>query len=180
MVVNLGDLLARWSNDFFRSTTHRVACPVDGTRYSAVFFLNCNFHAQVREGFFAARDAQLFVCCTGSFDVHHHRLSTIPRVLEECLQLATRGLVWVTRGGARRVRAGLRPALIVPSPPPPPQVECITRTDTTAPKYPPIKAGHYMLQRLGLMWLLDSPKGVPTEAAPAAATGETCQPDAAV
>ena len=50
VVVNVGDLLARWSNDQLRSTLHRVKAPqaVDATaeytptRYSIAFFCNPN------------------------------------------------------------------------------------------------------------------------------------------
>ena len=50
IVVNVGDLLARWSNDQLRSTLHRVKAPqaVDAkaeytpTRYSIAFFCNPN------------------------------------------------------------------------------------------------------------------------------------------
>ncbi|RDA89830.1 hypothetical protein CP533_6950 [Ophiocordyceps camponoti-saundersi (nom. inval.)] len=49
IVVNAGDLLARWSNDTIKSTLHRVVEPprrVDGeypSRYSIAFFGNPNF-----------------------------------------------------------------------------------------------------------------------------------------
>lgn len=41
-VVNIGDLMERWTNGIYKSTFHRVANPVDGdwsaSRYSIVFF----------------------------------------------------------------------------------------------------------------------------------------------
>lgn len=46
-VVNVGDLLARWTNDRYRSTRHRVVNPVDRERYSAVFFLDLDHHARI-------------------------------------------------------------------------------------------------------------------------------------
>ncbi|GJE99942.1 clavaminate synthase-like protein [Phanerochaete sordida] len=57
IVVNVGDLLARWSNDLFRSTLHRVVEPPatqtsDGEaiiplRRSVAFFCNPNFDAVI-------------------------------------------------------------------------------------------------------------------------------------
>ncbi|KAF8076621.1 hypothetical protein FPV67DRAFT_1405984 [Lyophyllum atratum] len=57
IVVNVGDLLARWSNDVLRSTLHRVVAPpakqISGTeamtpaRQSIAFFCNPNFSAEV-------------------------------------------------------------------------------------------------------------------------------------
>jgi isopenicillin N synthase-like dioxygenase len=51
-VVNLGDLMARWTNDRWRSTLHRVVNPpTDGTgstrRQSIALFHNANYHAVV-------------------------------------------------------------------------------------------------------------------------------------
>ena len=34
LIINLGDMLARWTNDRFRSTPHRVVGPVSGDRVS--------------------------------------------------------------------------------------------------------------------------------------------------
>lgn len=48
IVVNAGDLLARWSNDTIKSTKHRVVEPpstadVHPARYSIAYFCNPNF-----------------------------------------------------------------------------------------------------------------------------------------
>ncbi|CAE7231876.1 unnamed protein product [Rhizoctonia solani] len=53
IVVNVGDLLARWSNDRLRSTLHRVVAPPIGTgpmtpaRQSIAFFCNPNGGAEI-------------------------------------------------------------------------------------------------------------------------------------
>ncbi|KAF5387662.1 hypothetical protein D9615_000591 [Tricholomella constricta] len=57
IVVNVGDLLARWSNDVLRSTLHRVVAPpakqvtdteaTTPARQSIAFFCNPNFSAEV-------------------------------------------------------------------------------------------------------------------------------------
>ncbi|AZI58728.1 isopenicillin N synthase family oxygenase [Nakamurella antarctica] len=51
-VVNIGDLMARWTNDTWRSTLHRVVNPVEGEasaarRQSVPFFYNANWDAIV-------------------------------------------------------------------------------------------------------------------------------------
>lgn len=54
VVVNAGDLLARWSNDTIKSTLHRVVeppAPEEGdmhpARYSMAYFCNPNFSSQI-------------------------------------------------------------------------------------------------------------------------------------
>jgi len=47
-VVNLGDLMARWSNERWRSNLHRVLPQPAGThRYSAAYFFDIDYHALV-------------------------------------------------------------------------------------------------------------------------------------
>lgn len=48
-VVNVGDILARWTNDTFNSTPHRVISPAsDRDRYSIGYFFDPNLGAEVR------------------------------------------------------------------------------------------------------------------------------------
>ncbi|MFF8314570.1 isopenicillin N synthase family dioxygenase [Streptomyces lydicus] len=52
LLVNLGDLLARWTNDRWRSTLHRVLPPADGEgrlvrRRSAAYFHDGNWDAEI-------------------------------------------------------------------------------------------------------------------------------------
>lgn len=46
LVVNLGDAMARWTNDQWRSTMHRVQVPA-GRRQSIAFFHNANWDALI-------------------------------------------------------------------------------------------------------------------------------------
>ncbi|KAF2670300.1 Clavaminate synthase-like protein [Microthyrium microscopicum] len=52
IVVNAGDLMARWSNDYIKSTKHRVVEPPNKTseypaRYSIAYFCNPNFTSKI-------------------------------------------------------------------------------------------------------------------------------------
>ncbi|BAN01959.1 isopenicillin N synthase family dioxygenase [Ilumatobacter coccineus] len=50
LVINLGDLMQRWTNDRWRSTMHRVVVPPDGgarRRLTMPFFHNANWDARV-------------------------------------------------------------------------------------------------------------------------------------
>lgn len=50
LVINLGDLMQRWTNDRWRSTMHRVVVPPDGgvaQRLTMPFFHNANWDAHV-------------------------------------------------------------------------------------------------------------------------------------
>jgi isopenicillin N synthase-like dioxygenase len=57
-VVNLGDMTARWTNDLYKSTEHRVFNNSGSRpRYSVPFFCNCDFDAEVAPADIAAADA---------------------------------------------------------------------------------------------------------------------------
>lgn len=47
LIVNLGDLLQRWTNDTYRSTRHRVIPPAGRERYSVPVFVNPQWHTEV-------------------------------------------------------------------------------------------------------------------------------------
>lgn len=47
IVVNFGDLLARWTNNKWRSTVHRAKNPSDIQRISLAYFSCCNYNARV-------------------------------------------------------------------------------------------------------------------------------------
>ena len=46
-IVNLGDMLARWTNDRYRATVHRVQSPVGCARYSVPTFVNPSYDTAV-------------------------------------------------------------------------------------------------------------------------------------
>ena len=46
-VVNLGQLMGRWTNDIYRATPHRVVNRLDRDRFSIPFFFNPDHYAQV-------------------------------------------------------------------------------------------------------------------------------------
>lgn len=46
-IVNIGELLANWTNDTYRATPHRVMNRAGRDRYSLPFFLDTNYHALI-------------------------------------------------------------------------------------------------------------------------------------
>jgi isopenicillin N synthase-like dioxygenase len=46
-IVNIGDMMARWTNDLYASTEHRVLNRSSHTRHSVAFFMDTNYHTRV-------------------------------------------------------------------------------------------------------------------------------------
>lgn len=47
LIVNIGDLMTRWTNGHYQATVHRVINRANAERYSLVFFLDPNYEAEV-------------------------------------------------------------------------------------------------------------------------------------
>ena len=48
LIVNVGDMLERWTNGLFKSTVHRVLSSGKSERYSIPFFYDPNFDTEVK------------------------------------------------------------------------------------------------------------------------------------
>lgn len=81
-VVNLGDLMARWTNDRYRSTLHRVINRVTHRdRYSIAYFFEIDYHAVVSAlpGCFDATDPARYAPITaGEHIIEMYRRTTGP------------------------------------------------------------------------------------------------------
>lgn len=85
-VVNIGDLMARWTNDRWRSTLHRVVDPPapDGRyplRHSMPFFHNANWDARIEA---------LPTCVPAGTTAHHEPVLAGPHLMSKFRRTAVR------------------------------------------------------------------------------------------
>ena len=58
LIVNIGDMMAHWTNGRWASTMHRAGNPLNVDRYSIPFFVNPGFHVEVEPLFVPSDTAQ--------------------------------------------------------------------------------------------------------------------------
>merc|ERR1712060_347366 len=49
-IVNLGDMLAQWTGNYFKSTIHRVVNASNRERYSSPYFIEPNMDTPIKRG----------------------------------------------------------------------------------------------------------------------------------
>lgn len=73
-VVNLGDLMQRWTNDAYRSTLHRVVNASSGRdRHSIAYFFDIDYHARVEV---------LPTCCSADNPARHAPITAGEHIVE--------------------------------------------------------------------------------------------------
>lgn len=81
-VINIGQLVARWSNGHYRSSVHRVLANGSGrSRYSIPFFFNPDFDAEIRclPGCCGPGDPPRFAPCTAGTHIDEMRRAAFAR-----------------------------------------------------------------------------------------------------
>ena len=74
LIVNLGDLMQRWTNDLYRSTLHRVVNQHSGhDRHSIAYFLEIDYHAVVEA---------LPTCCSAERPARHPPITAGEHIVE--------------------------------------------------------------------------------------------------